>query len=108
VELGHITDPGLCRTFGRLQQRARTAVLQTAQAEHWELAQGRLGDIGVLAAAIARHRMAVLGADFEPEPHDRELWATLAEVRVQCGSESYTLDEALGAGVWAKEVPDVD
>lgn len=55
--------------------------------------------LGRLAEEIHHHRLSAVGAGFEPELHDRNLWATLAALAIPLDGELLPLDEALGRGL---------
>lgn len=98
------------RTKEWLTARSRQ-VKKAAHEIHQEL-MGRTTNEGRhlarrLATAIQRHRLACVAAGLDPEPHDRELWSLLGSLTAQFGTERWTLDEAIGRGVWlATEEPD--
>jgi hypothetical protein len=65
-----------------------------AQASHYR----RL--VAALAVAIDAHRQASAAAGLDPEPHDRALWAVLAEHPAGAADDPRTLAELVEAGVW--------
>ncbi len=53
-----------------------------------------------LAMAVHEHRMATVRTGVTPEPHDRALWSSLAELKVIHQGGYSTLDEMIGSGAW--------
>lgn len=88
------------RRFRQANTAARSAK-RTAHNRHQAKNQDRHRAVASrLAIAVLRHREESLDADIKPEPHDRDLWALLDELTVECGNEMVTLAQAIEYGYW--------
>jgi hypothetical protein len=102
AEFGGPLEGLLQRRLARSKGAARNAreVALKREIRHLEWVVRRYGDaLGRLAEEIHHHRLAAVEAGFEPEPHDRNMWAALAALSVPLDGELVPLDEALGSGL---------
>jgi hypothetical protein len=102
AEFGGPLEGLLQRRLARSKGAARNAreVALKREIRHLEWVVRRYGDaLGRLAEEIHHHRIAAVEAGFEPELHDRNMWAALAALSVPLDGELVPLDEALGSGL---------
>jgi hypothetical protein len=82
----------------------RTSVVDRKRRYHLERQERQKTEartlVARLATGIQRHRLACVASGFDPEQHDRDLWALLSRLSIDCYGGSLTLDEAIGREVW--------